>query len=76
MNTINLVLTLSVNCIISNAVNQATIFAITNRKLYALVVILSTKDFSRLLQRLKSGFKTTVRINITQNYQQKDKTNI
>ena len=76
MNTINLVLTSSVNCVIFNAVNQATIFAITNRKLYALVVILSTKDFSKLLQRLKSGFKTTVRINITQNYQQKDKTNI
>ena len=40
---INLILTWSVNCVISNAAaNQATTFAITDTKLYVPVVTLST----------------------------------
>ena len=54
----NLILTWSKNCVISlPAKNQATIFAITDTKLYVLVVTLSTQDSAKLLQQLKSGFK-------------------
>ena len=34
-------------------------FAITDTKLYVLVVTLSAKDHETLLQQLKSGFKKT-----------------
>ena len=48
---INLVLTWSANCIISNtAANQATTFAITDRKLYVSVVTLSTDGNGTLIQ--------------------------
>ena len=48
---INLILTWSANCVIYHATaNQATTFAITDTKLYVLVVILSTQDNSKLLQ--------------------------
>ena len=48
---INLVLTWSANCIISNtAANQATTFAITDRKFYVSVVTLSTDGNGTLLQ--------------------------
>ena len=61
---INLILTWSENCVTSNAAaNQATTFAITDSKLYVPVVTLSTDDNSKLLQRLKSGFKHTVNWN-------------
>ena len=66
---INLFLTWSVNCVISNAeVNQATIFAIADTKRQVPVVILSTDDYGKLLQQLKLGFKRTVNWN---NYQSK-----
>ena len=59
---INLILTWSANCVISNAaVNQATTFAITYTKLYVPVVTLSTQDNAKLLKQLKSGFKRTVK---------------
>ena len=61
---INLILTWSANCVIYNATaNQATTFAITDTKLYVLVVILSTLDNSKLLQWLKSEFKRAINWN-------------
>ena len=57
---INLILTWSANCVISNAApNQATTSTITDTKLYVPVVTLSTQDNAKLLQQLKSGFKRT-----------------
>ena len=51
---INLILTWSSNCVISNAAaNQATTFAITDTKLYVPVLALSTDDNTKLLQQLK-----------------------
>ena len=58
---INCILTYSSSCVIkSSAVNQATIFAITDTKFYVPVVTLSTDDNAKLLQQLKSGFKRTI----------------
>ena len=56
---INLILTWSEDYFISSATGE-TKFEITNRKLYDPVVTLSTKDNAKLLQQLKSGFKTTI----------------
>ena len=61
---INIIVTWSANCIVSSAAaNQATIFAITDAKLYALVVPLSIQDNAKLLQQLKSRFKRTINWN-------------
>ena len=50
-----------VNSVISDAAaNQDTTFAITNTKLYA---PLSIQDNAKLLQQLKSGFKSTINQN-------------
>ena len=58
---VNLILTWSSNCVISNAAaNQATTFTLTDAKLYVLVVTLSIDDNAKLLQQLKSGFKRTI----------------
>ena len=58
---INLLLTWFANCAISNAApNQATAIAITDTKLYVLVVTYSTQNNAKLLQQLKSGFKHTI----------------
>ena len=66
---INLILTWSKICIISNAAsNQDTEFAITDTRLYVPVVTLSTQDNVKLLQQLKWGFKITINWN---NYQSK-----
>ena len=55
---INLILTWSANCVISNAAaNQETTFAITDTKVYVPVVTLSAQDNAKLLQQLKSGFE-------------------
>ena len=52
---INLILTWSVNCVISSAaVGQAKTFAITDTSFYVQVVTLSTQDNAKLLQPLKS----------------------
>ena len=49
---INVILTWSKNCVISNAAaNQDTTFAITDTKLYIPVVTLSTQDNAKLLQQ-------------------------
>ena len=57
-----LILTWSTNCVIisNNVANQNGTFKITVTKLYVQVVTLSTKDNSRQLQQLKSGFKRVI----------------
>ena len=58
---INLVLTWSANCVISNATaNQATTFAITDTKLYVPIVTLSIDDNVKLSQQWKLVFKSTI----------------
>ena len=59
---IDLILTWSINCVTvsTNVANQNATFAITDTKLYVPVVTLSTKDNSKLLQQLKSGFKRVI----------------
>ena len=57
---INLILTWSVNSVISIiAENQDTAFVTTDTKLYVPDVALSTQDNITLLQQVKSGFKRT-----------------
>ena len=61
---INLILTSSVKCdLLDTNVNQAATFPIRDAKLYVSVVTLSTQDNSKLLQQLKSGFKSTINWN-------------
>ena len=61
---VNLILTWSNNCVISNAAaNQATKFAINNTNLYVPVVTLSTNGNGKLSQLLKSGFKRIINWN-------------
>ena len=59
---INLILPWSINFIIVsiNVVNQDPTLAITEAKLYVPVITLSTQDNEKLLQQLKSGFKSTI----------------
>ena len=60
---INLILTWSDKCILSNDA-KATTFAITDTKVYVPVVTLSTQDNAKLLQQLKSGFIRTIKSNV------------
>ena len=63
---INLILTWSVNCVMSNCVmspNQAATFKIADTKLYVPLVTLSTQDNPKLLQELKLRFKCTINWN-------------
>ena len=53
---VNLILMRSSACVITDS-NGAGTFAITDTKLYVPVVTLSTQENTKLLQRLKSGFK-------------------
>ena len=53
---INRIITWSANCLISEG-NRVTTFAITDTIFYVLFVTLSTRDNTKLLQQLKSGFK-------------------
>ena len=52
-------------CLITNSTG-AERFTITDTKLYALVVTLSTQDNAKLLQQLTSGFKRTINWNNVQ----------
>ena len=54
---VNLILIWSSTCVISSATGE-TKFKITDTKLYVPVVTLSTQDNVKLLQQLKSGFKS------------------
>ena len=63
------------NCVIvaTDVADQATIFSITDTKLYVSVVTLSTQDNAKLLEQLKSSFKGTINWNKYQTlYQQKE----
>ena len=62
---INLTSAGSTNYVIvsTNAANQNAKFEITDTKLYVPVVTLSTQDNSKLLQLLKSGFKSVINWN-------------
>ena len=57
---ISLMLNWSQNCLISN---RSITFAITDTKLYILVVTLSSNDNTKLLQQLNSGFKRRINQN-------------
>ena len=59
---INLILTWSEKCVIAFAdvPNQSARFAITDTKLYVPVINLSQQDNTKLLQKLKSGFKRVI----------------
>ena len=59
---VNLILTWPSTFVITNS-TCAGILPITDTKLYIPVVTLSTQDNSKLLQRLKSGFKRTINWN-------------
>ena len=59
---INLILTWSLTCVITNSTGAAT-FAITDTKLYVPVVTLSTQDNANLLQYLRFAFKRTIKWN-------------
>ena len=55
----------SENCVIvsTNAAAQVTTFSITDTKLYASVVTLSTQDNANLPEQLKFGFKRAINWN-------------
>ena len=74
---INLILIWSTNLVISTHTdkNQAATFGITDAKLYVPVVILSTDDNGKLMQQLKSRFRSTNAINIDQKQQYSYETN-
>ena len=59
---INLMVTWSANCVISEG-DRVTTFPITETKLDLPVVTLSTNDNTKLLQQLKSGFKRAINLN-------------
>ena len=59
---VNLILTWSSTCVITNS-TSAEIFAITDTRLYVPVTTLSTQDNTKLLQKLKCGFKRTTNWN-------------
>ena len=56
---VNLILTWSSTCVITNSTGAGR-FAITDTKLFAPVVTLSTQDNAKLLQQSKSGFKIII----------------
>ena len=58
----NLILTWSSTCVITNS-NDAGTFAITDTKLYILVVTLSTQENTKFFQQLKSSFKRVINWN-------------
>ena len=55
----NITLTWSSTCVITNSTGEEK-FAMTDTKLYVLVVTLSTQGNTKFLQQLKSGFKRTI----------------
>ena len=59
---VNLILTWSSNCVITNS-NGVGTFEITDTKLYVPVVTLSTQENTKLLQQLKPSFKRVINWN-------------
>ena len=73
---VNIILTRLSTCVITNF-TKAGRFAITDTKLYAPFVTLSTQDNTKQLQQLKSGFKEQlIGTNINQIQRRMHKTNI
>ena len=61
---INLDLNWYKNCVlVANYANQDTTFLITDAKLWAPAVTLSTQDNAKLLEQLKSAFERTINWN-------------
>ena len=66
---INCEINLDVNCsknfviLAITLTDQGAAFSVTDTKLYAPVVTLSTQDNAKLLKQLKSGFKRTINWN-------------
>ena len=58
----NLLLTWSKDCVITNSTCKGK-FQITETNIYVPVVTLLTQDNVKLLQKLKSGFKRTIKWN-------------
>ena len=56
---VNLILTWSKDCVITSSEGEGK-FTITETKLYVPVVTLSTQDYAKLLQQLKTSFKRTI----------------
>ena len=56
---VTLMLTWSINCVISSTVGK-TEFKTTDLKLYVSAVTLSTQDNVKLLKQLEFGFKRTI----------------
>ena len=54
---VSLILTWSPSCVVTNSTGEGK-FEITDTNLYVLVVTLSTEDNEKLLQELRSGFKS------------------
>ena len=71
---INLILTWSTKNVIFSATGE-TKFAITDTKLYVPVVTLSTQGNTKLLERLKFGFRKTVNWNKYQSKRSIDRQN-
>ena len=59
---VSLILAWSSTCVVTNSTGAGR-FAITGTKLYVPVITLSTQDNSKLLQQLKSGFKSVINWN-------------
>ena len=59
---VNLILIWSSTCVITNSTGAGR-FAITDTRLYVPVVTLSTKENTKLLQQIKSGFKRVINWN-------------
>ena len=59
---VNLILTWASTCVINNSTGAGR-FAITDTKLYAPVITLSTQNNSKLLQQVKSSFKRVINWN-------------
>ena len=55
---INVTLTWSANCVLPHTGNQETTIPITDTNLYVPIVALSKQNNTKLLQQLKSGFKS------------------
>ena len=60
---IDLIITSSEKCVLSNSGNEATAFPIADAKLYVPVLTLSTQNNAKLFRQLKSGFKRTTNSN-------------
>ena len=59
---LNIILKWSTTCVIisTNHANRNATFSISDKKLYLLVVTLSTQDNAKLLQQLNSDFKRII----------------